>query len=97
MYDSPLTSIYRVNVSGYDYRNSHAFHARVNVKASSPSKATAWLLNHPWAAKLPSHTTMEVTHAYKVRKQPVWLRKSGTSGYRFDVLELTTWVSAPSK
>jgi hypothetical protein len=98
MYDAPITSVYRVNVAGFDYRNNHAFHARVNVKASSPSKATEWLLRHPWAAHLPTHTSLEVTHAYKLRKQPkVWLRKAGTDGFRFHVIQLIEWVSCPNR
>lgn len=82
--DSPFTSIYRVNVSftgGY---------AAINVKASSPTAATEWVLSHPYEVRgLPSSAPyMEVTHSYKLRKQPVWLRKMGKYGARFDVRTL---------
>ena len=93
MWDSPQTSIYRVNVAGYDHRTRRAFLARVNVKASCPSMAVKWLLAHPFDARLPMHTSMEVTHAYKLRRQPVWLNKTGHNHYRFDTRELYEWTA----
>ncbi|WP_158690343.1 hypothetical protein [Streptomyces sp. PsTaAH-124] len=82
-----------MNVSGYDYRTRRAFLARVNVKASGPSMAVKWVLQHPLDARLPVHTSLEITGAYKLRKQPVWLNKAGQNHFRFHVKELTSWVS----
>lgn len=93
MWDSPNTSIYRVEVAGYDSRTCKAFLARVNVKASSPSMAVEWLLAHPFDARLPIHTSLEVTRAHKLRKQPVWLNKAGHYHYRFDLRELHEWTA----
>lgn len=85
MYDSPLTSIYRVVVAwpgGY---------ARVNVKASSPSRASDWVLHYPMYAGLPGGSTlMQVTASYKLRNQPVWMKKSGHDDYRFDLRDIQT-------
>ena len=77
-----------MNVHGYDYRTGKGFEASVNVKASTPTKASAWLLNYPHAAGLPSHTSLEVMQSYKLRKQPVWTKESGRDDYRFDIQEL---------
>jgi hypothetical protein len=96
MWDSPQTSIYRVTVSGYDSRTRECFLARVNVKASSPTMAVRWLLTYPYDARLPLHTSMQVTAAYKLRRQPVWLKKVGHNHYRFDIRELYRWTAAPN-
>jgi hypothetical protein len=59
----------------------------VDVMASSPSVAADWVLSYPHLAGLPANADVtEITHAYKLRRQPkVWLRRSGTRGYRFNV------------
>lgn len=78
--DSYPHSIYRVNV------NFTGGCAAVNVKASSPTAAAEWLLSYPQYAKLPASADyMEVTHAYKLRKQPVWFKKFGKLDTRFDL------------
>ncbi|MCX4554156.1 hypothetical protein [Streptomyces sp. NBC_01500] len=84
MYDSPLTSIYRVTVNGYDYRTHKAFIARINVKASSPKAAREWVISYPHYAGLPRYTSLEVMTQYK-------LKKSGTNTARFDCVFLAEW------
>jgi len=88
MYDSPSTSIYRVTLYYSSYRTGKAGLARVNVKASGPTAAAEWVLSHPGLARIPSNDYMAVTAAYKLRRQPVWLKKTGTLTARFDLREL---------
>jgi Holliday junction resolvase-like predicted endonuclease len=73
-------SIYRVNVS------FTGGCAAVNVKASTPTAAAEWLLSYPQYAKLPASVDyMTVTHAYKLKRQPVWFKKYGRLDARFDL------------
>lgn len=81
--DSAPHSIYRVNVV-FSKRFKGGGVAAVNVKASSPSAAAEWLVSYPQHAGLGYPDHMEVTHAYKLRRQPVWLKKAGTDTARFD-------------
>lgn len=94
LYDYPSNNVYRVNVSGYDNRTESAFYARLNVKASSPTSASNWVCTYTHEAGLPPHTTLEVTHAYKLRKVPVWLRKIGKYNYRFSTVQLIKWKAS---
>lgn len=86
--DSGPHSIYRVTVYSSNYRSNTAALTRVNVKASSPTAAAEWVLTHPGLARVPSGDYMAVTAAYKLRKQPVWLKKTGTLTARFDMREI---------
>jgi hypothetical protein len=94
--DSPSKVIYRVTVSGYDYRSYKAFMARVNVKASGPTAAAEWVLSYPDYAGLPRYTDLEILAAYKLKNQPVWLKKIGTNTARFDLVYLTEWKASSS-
>ena len=96
LYDSPSTTVYRVNAVATRFGGILPGGAvvprdvtvvAVDVIASSPTAAIDWLLSYPWLAGMPaSADSIRVTHAYKKRRQPgVWLRKSGTDGYRFDI------------
>lgn len=96
LYDSPSTTVYRVNavaarlgsiLPGGTVVPRDVTVVAVDVIASSPTAAADWLLSYPALAGLPANADLiEITHAYKRRRQPgVWLRKSGTRGYRFDV------------
>lgn len=84
-YDAPTTSIYRVNVV------TDVGYYVLNVKASSPSAACDWVLTYPASAGYQYRDFAEVTNAYKLRKQPVWLKKIGTRTARFDLRKATTW------
>ena len=88
--DSPPHAVYRVNVRAVNRAFTHVTLAAVNVKASSPSRAAEWVLSYPHLCRVPGTGTVTVTHAYKVRRQPVWLRKSGTLTARFDVRSIET-------
>lgn len=90
--DNGGKNVYRVNVTGYDNRTRKSFHVRINVLASSPSKATMWVLTYPDEASLPSFTSAEILSVYKLRKQPVWLRKRGYRNYRFTMVQKTVWL-----
>lgn len=92
--DNPPHAVYRVNARAARYGRILAGGTRVprdvtvvavDVMASSPSMAADWVLSYPSLAGLPSNADLtEITHAYKLRRQPgVWLRKTGTRGYRF--------------
>lgn len=80
--DAPQASVYRVNI----ITESH--YAAVNVLASSPTAAREWLLSYPQYAGVPMRYSATVTHSYKLRRQPVWLRKIGHSSSRFDLRSL---------
>jgi hypothetical protein len=88
--DSPPHSVYRVNVRAVNRAFTHVTVAAVNVKASSPSTAAQWVLSYPGLCRIPGTGSMEVTQAYKLRRQPVWLRKHGTLTARFDVRSVET-------
>jgi len=88
--DSPPHAVYRVNVRAVNRAFTHVTIAAVNVKASSPSVAADWVLSYPHLCRIPGTGSMEITSAYKVRRQPVWLRKSGTLTARFDVRRIET-------
>ena len=84
--DNPPYSIYRVTVRGTNRALTHGCEVRLNVKASSPSAAVHWVLSYPRLCRIPHFTgSLDVVTVYKLRRQPVWLRKSGTDRYRFDV------------
>ena len=85
--DSPFTNVYRVNVHFVQSQGVRGV-AAVNVKASSPARAQEWLLCYPHKAGLYSTSYMKVLSCYKLRKQPVWLKKLGTNGYRFDLRKI---------
>jgi len=78
-YDSAQTSIYRV-VCRNSLDSGLVQLDTWNVKASSPTAAREWVLTHKATGRY-----SEIVTAYKVRRQPVWLRKVGTWGYRFDL------------
>jgi hypothetical protein len=88
--DNPPHSVYRVNVRATNREFTHVTFAAINVKASSPSVAADWVLSYPGLCGIPGTGTMEIMSAYKVRRQPVWLRKAGTFTYRFDVRRVET-------
>lgn len=81
--DSPFHSIYRVNVV-FSGRGKSGY-AAINVKADSPKAAYEWVLSYPQYTGIPSADYLEITHSYKLRKQPVWLRKHGYVNSRFDL------------
>lgn len=89
--DNGNHSIYRVSVRAVNREFTHVTLARVNVKASSPSIAAAWVLSYPDLCRIHGATgSMTITAAYKLRRQPVWLRKIGTLTARFDVRHIET-------
>jgi hypothetical protein len=88
--DNPPHSVYRVNVRATSREFTHVTFASINVKASSPSVAADWVLSYPGLCRIPGTGTMQVLSAYKVRRQPVWLRKTGTLSCRFDVRNVET-------
>lgn len=90
LYDNGQHSIYRVNVRAVNRAFTHVTLASVNVKASSPSVAADWVLSYPHLCRIPGTGTMTITSAYKLRKQPVWLRKTGTLTARFDPRRIET-------
>jgi hypothetical protein len=77
--DNGQHSIYRVNLV-----TDGGWYA-VNVKASTPSDAARWVLCYPQYAGVHLRSFGKVTHAYKLKKQPVWLKKSGQFDARFDL------------
>lgn len=88
--DNGNHSIYRVNVIASNREGTEQTWARINVKASTPTDAADWVLSYPHLCKVPGTGWAEVTTAYKLRKQPVWLRKHGTLTARFDVRTIET-------
>ena len=88
--DNGQHSIYRVNVRATNGAYTHVTFAAVNVKASSPSVAADWVLSYPGLCRIPGTGTMTILGAYKVRRQPVWLKKIGTLTARFDVRHIET-------
>jgi len=90
--DNGNHSIYRVSVRAVNREFTHVTIARVNVKASSPSVAADWVLSWPGLCRIHGATgSMTVTAAYKLRRQPVWLRKIGTLTARFDTRYVETF------
>lgn len=97
LYDSPSTTVYRVNARAARFGRILAGSGTriprdvtlvaVNVKASSPTAAADWVLSYPQLAGMPANADLiEIEgRVYKLRRQPVWLKKSGTRSARFDV------------
>jgi hypothetical protein len=94
--DNPPHSVYRVNVQAARFGRILAGGqsiprdvtvVAVNVKASSPSVAVDWVLSYPHLAGLPANAdvTEIIGTPYKLRRQPVWLKKHGARDCRFDV------------
>jgi hypothetical protein len=90
LYDNGDHKIYRVTLRGVNRAFTHVTIADVNIKASSPSVAADWALSYPHYCKVFGASTVQILNAYKVRKQPVWLRKHGSNTYRFDVRNVVT-------
>lgn len=88
--DNGQHSIYRVNVRAVNREFTHVTIAAINVKASSPSVAADWVLSYPGLCRISGTGSLEVISAYKLRRQPVWLRKTGTLTARFDVRRTET-------
>lgn len=96
LYDNGQHSIYRVNVRAVNRAFTHVTIAAVNVKASSPSAAADWVLSYPGLCRIHGTTgSLQITHAYKLRRQPVWLKKIGTLTARFDLRSIETVRLAP--
>lgn len=94
--DNGAHSIYRVTVRGTDRAYARVCEVKINVKASSPSVAADWVLSYPHLCRVPYSTgSLQVLTAYKLKRQPVWLRKTGTLTARFDVRSIATMPLRP--
>lgn len=96
LYDSYPHSIYRVVIDfsgstiilGGKIKTYPRGRVWINVKASSPTAAAKWAMCEPGLCRIPPSDYMALVTAYKIRRQPVWLKKAGTLTARFDLRRL---------
>jgi hypothetical protein len=87
--DNGNHSIYRVVLR--NYRSNGVCHVDTwNVKASSPSTAVSWALTYRSYG-----LSCTVLTYYKLRKQPVWLKKIGHWDSRFDLRKREVFRPTP--
>lgn len=89
MYDNGNHSIFRVVCRNYLPTGMVQLDTW-NVKASTLADAKEWVISHrSWGL------TSMVTTGYKLRRQPVWLKKTGQLDARFDLRDRETFRPTP--